>query len=951
MTSKRLVLLHRLQKLGIVGLDNLGLRKTPAKSRLPKFKAYRYGLLAVLTALCCVVAVPMVGRTATSTVVANPSISVVKAQSLPLPSTLLASVADSTAQALPNIAKNAENLDQQAKTLYLEGRFSEAVAVLQQLLQVYQSNGDLLGQAVVQSNLALNYQQLGRTQEATQAIVAALKGVEKTQNSSERSAVWAQSLDVQANLQLGKGEAEQAVATWEQAAALYNQLGDTNRATLTRINQAQALQALGLYLRSVSTLQTLKQSLDKQPDSLTKASNLLSLGEALRVIGNLPEAEVNLKESLKIAQNLKSSDAIGSAYLSLGNLAKTEADQKTAQAQPKEAQKKWDAALDFYKQASDTATTSQTQTQAQLNRLRLLIEMKKWQEAQALYPQLQGQIANLPLGRPSIYAQVNLARSMMKLRSRGEKPSSTAETAAPQDIAQILAVAYQQAEQLADVRSQAVVLSDLGHLYELRNQWTEAEQLTQRALVLSQQSVNASDIDYEFSWQLGRIFKAQGKYPEAIAAYDEAFERSRSLRGDLVATNPDVQFSFRDSVEPVYRQFVDLLLTPPSREVEPPQNNLQKAREVLEALQIAQLQNFLQQACEEKRLEIDRIIDQKDSHTAVIYPIILDNRLEVMVKLPKEKQLYRSSTEISSSSVAKTLKQFKTTLETESPFDKPVQKVGKTVYDWLIAPFSDRLEAGGIKTLIFVLDGSLRTIPMAALYDGERYLVEKYAVSLALGLEVRDPEPLLRQNMKVLAAGLTDPPKKFENTYSKLPNVKLELDAIKDANIPVKFILDQAFTEGNFQQALNSNSYQVVHLATHGQFGATRERTYLLVADGAIYVDQLSELFRTRGQRREDAVELLVLSACKTASGNDRAVLGIAGTAVQAGARSVIAGLWSLADDSSVLFAQELYKNLGKPGTSRAEALRLTQAAFLKDENKYQHPRFWAPYVLVGSWL
>ncbi|HEY9610775.1 CHAT domain-containing protein, partial [Allocoleopsis sp.] len=885
MASKRIVLLRRLQKLGIVRLSNWDLRKAQAKSRLPKFK-YRYGFLAILTALYCVVALPMVGRTATPKIAANSSISVVKAQSLPLSSTLLAMVADSTAQPLPNIAKNAESLDQQAKTLYLAGRFSEAVAVLQQLLQVYQTNGDLLGQAVVQSNLALNYQQLGRTQEATQAIAAALKGVEKTHNSSERSAVWAQSLDVQANLQLAKGEAEQAVATWEQAAALYSQLGDTNRATLTRINQAQALQALGLYKRSVSTLQMLKQSLDKQPDSLAKASNLLSLGEALRVIGNLEAAATNLQESLKIAQNLKSPDAIGSAYLSLGNLARTQADQKIGQAQPKEAEKQRQAALDFYQKVSDTAATSQTQIQAQLNRLSLLLEMKKWQEAQALYPQVQGQIANLPVGRPSIYAQVNLARSMMKLHSRGdEKPSSTPEAGAPQDIAQILAVAYKQAEQLNDGRSQAVVLSDLGHLYELQNQWTEAEQLTQRALVLSQQSVNASDIDYEFSWQLGRIFKAQGKYPEAIAAYDEAFERSRSLRADLVATNPDVQFSFRDSVEPVYRQFVDLLLTPPSNEAEPLQKNLQKAREVLEALQVAQLQNFLQQACEEKRLEIDRIIDQKDSHTAVIYPIILDNRLEVMVKLPKEERLYRSSTALSRDSVAKTLKQFKTTLETESPFDQPVKKVGKTVYDWLIAPFSDRLEAGGIKTLIFVLDGSLRTIPMAALYDGERYLVEKYAVSLVLGLEVRDPEPLLRQNMKVLAAGLTDPPKKFENTYSKLQNVQRELDAINEAQIPVKRILDQAFTRKNFQQAMNSNSYQVVHLATHGQFGATRERTYLLAADDAIYVDQLSELFRTRGQRREDAVELLVLSACKTASGNDRAVLGIAGTAVQAGAR------------------------------------------------------------------
>ena len=348
MAYKRSLDQHLLQKLGIVGLSNWVLRKAQAKSRLAKFKVYRYGLLAVLTALCCVMAVPMLGRTATPTVAANSSISVVKTQSLPLSSTLLATIADSTAQPLPNLAKNPQSLDEQAKTLYLAGRFSEAVTVLQQLLQVYQTNGDLLGQAVVQSNLALNYQQLGRTQEATQAIAAALKGVEKTQNSSERSAVWAQSLDVQANLQLAKGEAEQAVATWEQAAVLYSQLGDTNRATLTRINQAQALQALGLYRRSVSTLQTLKQSLDKQPDSLTKASNLLSLGEALRVIGNLEEAEANLKGSLKIAQNLKSSDAIGAAYLSLGNLAKTQADQKTAQAQPKEAQKQRQAALDFY---------------------------------------------------------------------------------------------------------------------------------------------------------------------------------------------------------------------------------------------------------------------------------------------------------------------------------------------------------------------------------------------------------------------------------------------------------------------------------------------------------------------------------------------------------------------------------------------------------------------------
>jgi hypothetical protein len=116
------------------------------------------------------------------------------------------------------------------------------------------------------------------------------------------------------------------------------------------------------------------------------------------------------------------------------------------------------------------------------------------------------------------------------------------------------------------------------------------------------------------------------------------------------------------------------------------------------------------------------------------------------------------------------------------------------------------------------------------------------------------------------------------------------------------------------------------------------------------YVNELDDLFRHIGDTQANAIDLLILSACRTAAGNDRAVLGIAGTTVRAGARSAIAGLWSLADISSPKFTQTLYQYLGKPGITRSEALRRAQLALLQDRS-FTHPRYWAPYVLIGSWL
>lgn len=159
---------------------------------------------------------------------------------------------------------------------------------------------------------------------------------------------------------------------------------------------------------------------------------------------------------------------------------------------------------------------------------------------------LETQIGQLPGGRTAVYAQINFAQSLKRLKN-----TSTA-------TAKLLAKAVKLAQSLQDPRLEAYALGSLGELYEQNQQVTEAKRLTQQALLLGQ-SINAPDISYRLQWQLGRLLKAEGNITDAIASYTEAVNSLQSLRSDLVATNSNIEFSFRSSVEPVYRQLVSLL--------------------------------------------------------------------------------------------------------------------------------------------------------------------------------------------------------------------------------------------------------------------------------------------------------------------------------------------------------------------------------------------------------
>ncbi|MEC4813685.1 MAG: CHAT domain-containing protein [Scytonema sp. PMC 1069.18] len=840
---------------------------------------------------------------------------------------------DFSVQDLSGDEKILKDLAQQSRALYEAGRLAEAQEVLQKELHQYQVLRNTLGQAVTLSNLALVYQRRGMLHKATEAISNSLQLL-GTQGSQQHLQVLAQTLIIQGSLQLEQGQTEQALKTWRRAEATYTQISNSSGIFQSRINQAQALQIQGFYRRAFKMLTEVGQSLESQPDSLTKAVELRALGDTLQLTGDLAQSRQILRKSLEIAQKLQSAQEVSAALLSLGNTVRIQED--------------YSSAIAFYQQAIAKTPSPLTKVQAQINLLSVLLSTKERANIQSILIQIKTELEKLPLSQVAVYARIHLAQSLMNVATvvTDKLPVSNTDKTSAATIAQILAKAVQQVQVLGDRRAESYAIGTLGRLYEQEKQWSNAQKLTEQALVLVQ-NLNAPDITYNWYWQMGRLLKQQGDIPGAITTYDAAVNELQSLRGDLVAVNRDVQFSFKESVEPVYRESVALLLQSQGEKLS--EKTLDKARQRIEALQLAELDNFFREAClNVTKVALDEVVDQDNPTTAIVYPILLKNQLQVIVKIPKQ-PLKHHSVNKSQTEVEAILRQLRQNLDEPDKIQE-AQSLSQQVYSWLLQPIESELQRSSVNTLIFVLDGALRSVPMAALYDGKQYLVEKYAVALNLGLQLQKPTPLVKKKLHVLAGGLVQPPPKFEQ-FPPLPAIKSELNLIAEAGVPTTKLLDQNFTSKTLEKKIDSIPFNIVHLATHGQFSSRPEDTFVLAADGPINVTDFDLLLRQQDEMHPNTLELLVLSACQTAAGDNRATLGLAGVAVRAGAKSTLASLWNVGDRSTAILMGEFYHELTSSKVTKAEALRRAQVTLLHKHPNYSRPSYWAAYVLVGNWL
>jgi CHAT domain-containing protein len=823
--------------------------------------------------------------------------------------------------------RSAAELESQGKYFYSIAQFQQAVHSWQQAIKAIKISDpqDSLSRARVMSNLALAQSQLSNWTEAADNIDASLRLLHNDSNLSIDLKVRAvaQVLNNQGILQLSQGEAEQAIATWKQAQDNYQQVGDELGIIRTLINQASAFKQLGLYRRALKTLAEVESILVEQPDSEIKVAGLRSYGDILLRVGELKRSRKILASSLTIASRLDSSSEQIKSLLLLGNTYKAH--------QPEKALTLYQQGLEICQQ-QDNCLQTDLLLQIYLAQLNTWLATPIWQQSKSLIPQIKADFARLPVNRANIDRRLNFAHSWLELTQHSKLNHSRVA-----DIEQFLVETIQQSEIISYPQAQSYSLGLRGQIRAELQDWDSAQQNTQEALILAQ-GINAPEISYLWQWQLGRINQALGESAQAIANYTQAVELLQSLSRDLVAINPDLQYSFRDSVEPVYRGLVSLLLeTDQGKSIS--QANIEVARKVIESLQVAELNNFFREACLDVQ-EVD--IDHLDRQAAVIYPIILSDRLEVILSLPNQ-PLKHYSTKISQEHLELIIEQFRHNLVIRSRrnFYLSAQKL----YDLIIRPAVDDLTKSKIKTLVIVPDGALGNIPFSALYDGQHYLIEDYSIALTPGLQLLNPRPLEQVKLKTIAAGLTE----RVDGFAGLDYVTSELKEIT-SRIDSRVLVNQDFTSEALKKEIQDSDYPIVHIATHGQFSSSLEDTFLLAWDDRLNINELDSILQTRNADPEKAIELLVLSACETATGDNRAALGMAGMAVRAGAKSTLATLWSVNDQATAKLMSDFYQKLSEQHLPKAEALRQAQLSLLRNR-WYKHPFYWAPYVMLGNWL
>ncbi|MGD1912687.1 MAG: CHAT domain-containing protein [Rivularia sp. (in: cyanobacteria)] len=839
-------------------------------------------------------------------------------------------------------SENKRNLIEYGKQLYDLGQFSEAVKVLQQAANRYQNNGQNLQQVIALSNLSLAYQQLSLWEKAETVINNSLDILNNLENSSETSQIFAQVLEVQARMLFMQGKPSAASTSWDRAAEIYQKLGLDAAFNRSRINSAQSSQALGRFRQSKKILTEVEKNLEEEKDPRLKAVGLRKLGNVLQIVGDLKNAEKSLLESYRIAKDLSLEKDASEALFSLGNTAQAQSEVLFSLDKTEDSLKKAKEALGYYRKAETTTSEPIIRLQAQLNQLRLVVKNKELGNVSILSNKIKSLIneSKLPVTRVTVNAKINFARSLIQPEVKNK-----------QDAIKILTTALKEARQLEDKRAESYALGTLGKLYYENQQFDDALKLTKKALVIAD-NISASDISYQWKWQMGRLYKKLGDVENSGLYYSGAVDTLETLRENLVAVNPDIQFSFRESVEPVYRQFIDLLLqssnnTSLNKELGNESKKLVKARKLIEALQEAELENFFRSSCLKALADIDFLVDKKDNKSAVIYAIMLRDNLNIILKLPNQKRLRLYKISESKQIIEETVEQLTSDLKDVTRQSRAIENSQK-LYDWLIQPLETELK--GIKNLVFVLDSELQNIPMGVLYDekSSKYLIQKYAISLAPGLQLVDPKSLKDIRLKTLTAGVVEEHTVDKITFPRLEFVKDELEEIQSQVPKSTTLLNDKFTQDSMQKRLKSTNYSVVHLATHGQFSSDPEQTFILTWGKLLNVNEFDQLLRTRGSNRSNNIELLVLSACQTAQGDKRAALGLAGVAVQAGARSTLATLWAVDDESTADLMREFYSQLKKPGVNKAQALQNAQQELLKVQAE---PYFWAPFVLLGNWL
>ena len=737
-------------------------------------------------------------------------------------------------------------------------------------------------------------------------------------------------------------------------------VAETDSTFVSSVSEARSAEVQGQWLQARSAYARALDQAQGKPEQEVEA--LVGLAQAERALGEGPASLEHLQQALKVQAKSEDPSALalieaslGASELALGEASAAEGwfekARKTARSQNDFGQvalveNDWGilealredpaAALMHFEAAARAASQARKpllEARALANASRSLSGTDPGR-AESLRRQAAERLSSAPGSREQRQLWVNLGQM-----ESAEKPLTDQ---ARIRSAQWLYRALDQAQKAGDDPVAAHALATLSSLYASEDRMAEALELMDRALARSRKGGESSDL-YRLETQRAKWLEREGQTSEAILAYRQAIQSLEPLRhrlpwaGDL---NPS---SFNEEVRPVYQGLIGLLIDQAraASEAEARQALLREARDTLEAFKAAELRDYFEDDCVETLQSRLASIESVSKGAAIFYPVSLSDRLVVLTTWPSG-EMVEHEVQVGQSALAEEATSFRRRLEQAGT--RRYLPHAQRLYDWLVRPVADELEKRKVGTLVFVPSGALLTVPMAALHDGEGFLVDRYALGLTPGLELTDPSPFNREAPRALLAGLSE----AVDGFAPLPNVVEEVNEVH-AILGGEVLLNADFNRVRLRTQLAEEAYGVVHLATHAVFSSNEEGAYLLTSDGRLSMQGLATDVGTF-RFREKPLELLTLSACETAQGNQRAALGLSGVAIQAGARSALGSLWSVNDPATAQLVSVFYRALLQSGVSRAEALSRAQRA-LKKDFRYRHPAYWAPFQMIGSWL
>lgn len=634
--------------------------------------------------------------------------------------------------------------------------------------------------------------------------------------------------------------------------------------------------------------------------------------------GRWSEAEDTLTKLLK-RPDLSSTER-AAAWNNLGNVYRK--------------QQRLQRAHDSYQRAYGTESAesgSSIALKARLNDTRILFLLGQPRDAREHVHAVIGLLDHLQDGPLKTYGLLSTAQLAGRLSVSTRKQSE------PELRYRLLKTALQATDQPHSQTHRAAVQRALSQLYWDYGRVTEALRVARQAL-FSAQLREQTALSIQILGHIGRLQNSLNQRDAALQSYRDAVALLKGQSTSMLISDEDPsQLGRRTLLE----EAVEELLFAESRPNTQRESEalLDEVRQLVELQRAQAISDYYGDDCVAELREQTRGVDAIDPKTLVIYPVALYDRLELIVTGDTIRR--RVTVDVSRQALEHALHNLRNNAQFAAP--ALYRHSAYEVYQWIIQPLEALLAEIQPDTLIFVPNATLQMVPLSALHDGERYLVERFAIASTPGLTLTQSHTSRREKLRLLIGGVSEPVQGF----SALPYIEDEVNALS-AQYQSSVLLNQHFTQAGLVRKLSERSYPILHLASHGAFDPSAQESYVLSYDDRMGLDDIEELLTT-GRYLDHPVSLLTLSACSTAAADERSALGLGGLAVKSGAQSVLASLWRVSDRASEILMQNFYRELSVPGTSMAQALQKAQVTMLAHP-QYDAPFYWSPFVLVGNW-